>query len=182
MPAEAWSQWSPHWAAPWAPWQPRYQSPRRAPHRSRKRPPAICKYLDDQAGSQKFTTEVGKDIETHNFKALQALLLNLVDSVEKMSTSSAAPSTPPNVQAHQNGGEERRQRECRRAATHDPGHSRLSYLPILAFPGVAQDRAHRGQPIQSPSTRTERPVGVRFMKLTRPLWRHCSMHIRGWKK
>jgi hypothetical protein len=61
--------------------------------------PAICKYLDDQTGSQTFTTALGKDIKTHNFKALQAVLLDLVDSVEKMSTSSAVRSTPANVQA-----------------------------------------------------------------------------------
>jgi len=34
-------------------------------------------------------------------------------------------------------------------------------------------------PIQSPSSRTCIPVGVRFMKLTNPECRHCSMHIRG---
>ncbi len=64
-----------------------------------KAKPAICKYLDDQAGSKTFTTAVGKDIKTHNFKALQALLLYLVDSVETMSTSSAVRSTPAAVQA-----------------------------------------------------------------------------------
>jgi hypothetical protein len=64
-----------------------------------KAKPAICKYLDDQAGSKTFTTAVGKDIQTHNFKALQALLLYLVDSVETMSTSSAVRSTPAAVQA-----------------------------------------------------------------------------------
>jgi hypothetical protein len=61
--------------------------------------PAICKYLDDQSGSVTFTTEFGKDIKTKNFEALQALLLNLVDSVEKMSTSGAVRSAPASVQA-----------------------------------------------------------------------------------
>jgi hypothetical protein len=64
-----------------------------------KAKPAICKYLDDQSGSQKFLAAVGKDIKAHNFKAMQALLLYLVDSVETMSTSSEVRSTPAAVQA-----------------------------------------------------------------------------------
>jgi hypothetical protein len=64
-----------------------------------KAKPAICKYLDDQSGSQTFLTAMAKDIKAHNFKALQALLLSLVDSVETMSTSSAVRSTPTAVQA-----------------------------------------------------------------------------------
>ena len=64
-----------------------------------KTKPAICKYLDDQAGSQTFLAAVAKDIKAKNFKALQALLLSLVDDVETMSTSSAVRSTPAAVQA-----------------------------------------------------------------------------------
>ncbi len=64
-----------------------------------KAKPAICKYLDDQSGSKTFLSAVAKDIKAHNFKALQALLLYLVDSVETMSTSSAVRSTPAAVQA-----------------------------------------------------------------------------------
>jgi hypothetical protein len=61
--------------------------------------PAICKYLNDQAGSQTFASELGKDIKDKNFNAFQALLLSLVDGVEKMSTSRAVRSTPAAVQA-----------------------------------------------------------------------------------
>lgn len=64
-----------------------------------KAKPAICKYLDDQAGSQTFLAAMAKDIKARNFKALQALLLSLVDSVETMSTSSDVRSTPAAVQA-----------------------------------------------------------------------------------
>jgi hypothetical protein len=64
-----------------------------------KAKPAICKYLDDQAGSKTFLTAVAKDIKAKNVKALQALLLSLVDDVETMSTSSAVRSTPAAVQA-----------------------------------------------------------------------------------
>ncbi len=46
--------------------------------------------------------------------------------------------------------------------------------------GTAASGIHH--PIQSPSRRTWIPPEVRFMKLTRPLWRHWSMHMRGWKK
>jgi hypothetical protein len=61
--------------------------------------PAICSYLDDQAGSAKFLTQVGKYEKTHNFTGLKDLFLNLVNSVEKMSTSSAVRSAPANIQA-----------------------------------------------------------------------------------
>jgi hypothetical protein len=67
--------------------------------KSTKPLPAICSYLDDQAGSAKFLAQVGKDIKSHNLGALKKLFIDLVNSVEKMATSSAVRSAPANVQA-----------------------------------------------------------------------------------
>jgi hypothetical protein len=46
------------------------------------------------------------------------------------------------------------------------------------------ERAERSpaQPIQRPSMRTCSPSAPRLMKFTRPLWRHCIMHMRGWNQ
>jgi hypothetical protein len=61
--------------------------------------PAICRYLDDQVGSAKFTAAVGKDIKAKNFKALKELFLDLFNSIEKLSTTSAVRSAPADVRA-----------------------------------------------------------------------------------
>ncbi len=68
-------------------------------HKSTKPLPAICSYLNDQAGSAKFLEQVENDMKSHNFTALKKLFVSLVNSVEKMSTSSAVRSAPANVQA-----------------------------------------------------------------------------------
>src|SRR5579863_6315018 len=68
-------------------------------HKSTKPVPAICSSLDDQAGSMKFLAQFENDMKSHNFTALKELILNLVNSIEKMSASSAVRSAPASVQA-----------------------------------------------------------------------------------
>jgi hypothetical protein len=70
-----------------------------ATQKSTKPVPAICRYLDDQAGSAKFLAQVGKDIKSHDLGALKKLFIDLVNSVENMATSSAVRSAPASVQA-----------------------------------------------------------------------------------
>ncbi len=61
--------------------------------------PAICSFLDDQAGSAQFLAQVGKDMKSHDVTALKELFLSLVNSVEKVSNSAAVRSAPASVQA-----------------------------------------------------------------------------------
>jgi len=62
---------------------------------------SVCSYLNDSAGSAKFTSEIGADEKSGNFTAMKQLFLNLASAMEKASGSgdAALRSAPANVQA-----------------------------------------------------------------------------------
>lgn len=61
----------------------------------------MCSYLNDSAGSTKFTSAMVADEKSGNVAAMKQLFLNLANAIEKASASgdAALRSAPANVQA-----------------------------------------------------------------------------------